>query len=192
MCNVSFVFCWISFIAPYNSLNSIFFSVNFFFLSQLFEVVKNPRKRYREMSKSNRKKIGNRIFVRFVFHFYCAIETDLHAFNFYLVTSDLALVCSIVVHFQSIIILSLALRIFFSSLLSSLNTKRYYKSNIFPFYIEPSTIDIFSMNSILFYFVKLFRLKRQPFQYTARNCKQITNKKMANRWSLIVEHLGMP
>lgn len=98
--------------------------MNFFFLSQLFEVVKNPRKRYREMSKSNRKKIGNWIFVRFVFHFYCAIETDLHAFNFYLVTSDLAFLCSIVVHFQSIIILSLALRIFFffSSFLAQYQT----------------------------------------------------------------------
>lgn len=132
------------------------------------------------MSKSNRKKIGNRIFVRFVFHFYCAIETDLHAFNFYLVTSDWH--CCVPLLFTSSLLLFCRSPCgFFSSLLFSLNTKRYYESNIFPFYIEPSTIDIFSMNSILFYFVKLFRLKRQTFQHTARNCKQITNKKMANR-----------
>lgn len=44
--------------------------------------------------------------------------------------------------------------------------------------MEPSTIDIFSMNSIAFYFVKLFRLKRQPFQtLQAQHCEQIANKK---------------
>lgn len=44
-----------------------------------------------------------RFFSGFSSSFYCAIETDLHAFNFYLVTQD-CYCLSIVVHFHCIII----------------------------------------------------------------------------------------
>lgn len=83
-----------------------------------------------------------RFFSGFSSSFYCAIETDLHAFNFYLVTQD-CYCLSIVVHFHCIIIFYFVVR------------HRYdYESNIFLFRIlpsTPSTVEFF--NSFLFIFL---------------------------------------
>lgn len=80
-----------------------------------------------------------RFFPGFSSSFYCAIETDLHAFNFYLVTQD-CYCHSIVVHFHCIIIFYFVVRL------------RYdYKSNIFLFRILPSTLSTVEFfNSFLF------------------------------------------
>lgn len=147
-------FCVYSFIVRYNSLNS--------FLS--FPHLSLPLSRRRQR---NSLLLGGKILQKqknrqqdffccccsFPLGFYCAIETDLHAFNFYLVTSSLhlpvpLLCCSLPVYYYYFVVRPG----FFSSLHSlsqsqELPLTAIIKAINFHFTFVPSTIDSFSMNS---------------------------------------------
>lgn len=135
-------FCVYSFIVRYNSLNS--------FLS--FPHLSLPLSRRRQR---NSLLLGGKILQKqknrqqdffccccsFPLGFYCAIETDLHAFNFYLVTSSLhlpvpLLCCSLPVYYYYFVVRPGFF--FFSSFTQSVARATFdchYKSNKFPFYI---------------------------------------------------------